>query len=518
MIHLGKTFSGFILLIAAAVVGLVLLYLPGWIIDKYRTVNELSPLWGSIYLVVVSLGGILFFGSMTWTLWRLYRSGRGKAKARTRGEKNPSELTIAQQASEIDQNLDRLAELQRRDDRGGQLQAEIDPLLQAFREKRETLSLEIIAFGTISSGKSSVLNLLAGRDAFATDVRGGTTVTRNEIEWKHFDKVFLVDTPGLGEIDGEKHVWIAAEAAKDADLILLVVDGPLRDSEYRLLEKLGQMEKRIVVCLNKSDWYHAEDRDKLLGQLRAQTATWVDADDVVAIQAQENRRTRVRTRPDGTQIEETVVQPPEIDHLAERMMSIVKQDRKELVMANLLMQSRGLLEKARRQIKKSLDDRAWDIVERYMWGSAGVAAVSPFPLVDLAAGVGISTKMILDLAENYGHTVDLQTASKWLAEMGKILVSVLGSQGASLAAGAIFASLVKVVPFAGQLVGNAVQGVIQALITRWIGGVFIEYFGNEMSFVDGGLANTARREWEKVMELDSLRKLVAKAREKFSGS
>ncbi|MBX3417445.1 MAG: DUF697 domain-containing protein [Pirellulaceae bacterium] len=515
--QLGKAFSGVILLIAAAVVGLVLLYLPGWIVDKYQTLSSLSPFWGIVYLVVVSIGGVLFFGSLIWTVWRLWRSSRGKQKSRELHSKNPSELSLNQQASEIDENLERLNQLQTKDAKDGRLQAELDPLVQAFNEKRETLTLEIIAFGTISSGKSSVLNLLAGREAFATDVRGGTTVTRNQVEWEHFDKVFLVDTPGLGEIDGEKHVWIAADAAKGADLILLVVDGPLRESEFRLLEKLGHMEKRIVVCLNKSDWYHAEDRAKLLSQLRSQTSQWVDADDVVAIQALENSRIRRRTKPDGTQIEETVAVPPEIDGLAGRMMAIVKQDRKELVMANLLLQSRGLLEKARQQIKQSLDERAWNLVERYMWGSASVAAVSPFPLVDLAAGAGISTKMIMDLAENYGHKIDMQTALKWLGEMGKILVSVLGSQGASMAAGAIFASMIQAVPIAGQLVGNAVQGVIQAIITRWIGAVFIEYFGNEMTFVDGGLANTARREWDKVMELDSLRKLVNQAREKFSG-
>ena len=51
------------------------------------------------------------------------------------------------------------------------------------------------------------------------------------------------------------HVNIAAESAKDADLVLVVVDGPLRESEHTLLERLGQMEKRVIICLNKSDWY-----------------------------------------------------------------------------------------------------------------------------------------------------------------------------------------------------------------------------------------------------------------------
>jgi hypothetical protein len=50
------------------------------------------------------------------------------------------------------------------------------------------------------------------------------------------------------------------------------------------------------------------------------------------------------------------------------------------------------------------------------------------------------------------------------------------------------------------------------LITRWIGGVFIEYFKNEMRQPEGGLTGLARREWEKVTTIDALRGLMQSAR------
>ena len=202
--------------------------------------------------------------------------------------------------------------------------------------------MEIVAFGTISSGKSSVLNLLAGRNVFATDTRGGTTVTRNEIPWPGMDRVTLVDTPGLGEVDGESHVHIASESAKDADLVILVVDGPLRASEHELLDRLGQMEKRIVVCLNKVDWYSDQDRKKLIGQIQHQTQPFVRAEDIVSIQAETGSRVRRRVQVDGSEIEEQVDVPPSIEPLADRMMVVLRQDGKELLAANLLLQSRGL--------------------------------------------------------------------------------------------------------------------------------------------------------------------------------
>ena len=494
----------------AAALGLLLIYLPSWIIGNYEAISKFGQFWGTAYLVVVGIGTLMVLASISWVVWKLWGASILKQKRQARRNLNPSEMSQTQREKEYDENLEQIDSLQKE----GEL--EIDPLLKELEAKRELQTIEIVVFGTISSGKSSVLNLLAGRDVFATDAVGGTTVNRNEIPWPGIDRVILVDTPGIGEIDGEQHVRIAAEAAKDADLVLVVVDGPLRESEHELLERLGGMEKRVIICLNKSDWFSEEDRNKLMGQILRQTASFVIEKDIVAIQAQTGHRVRRLVRADGSTAEETIEIPANINPLAERMIEVVKKDGKDLLLANLLLQSRGLVEKARERVEKSLDDKAYNIVDKYMWGAGGVAAVSPFPVVDLLAGSAISTKMIIDLADVYQQQVDLETASKWLSEMGKNLIGVLGAQGATVAVSAVVASLVKTVPFAGTLAGGALQGIVQALITKWIGNVFVEFFRNEMQTPEGGLAGLARRQWEKVTTVAELGKLVRTARNKLS--
>ena len=513
---LRQTFSGLLLVVLAACVGFALIYLPNWIISNYATVSSLGSFWGALYLIVVGFGAVLLIGSATWTIWKLWGASIVKSRRRKRRNKNPSELTLGQRDREIDENLEQIKDLKSKSGEQGGYHEQLDPLLQDLELKRQSQTLEIVAFGTISSGKSSVLNLLAGRNVFATDARGGTTVTRNEIPWPGIDRVTLVDTPGLGEVDGATQINIAANSAKDADLVLVVVDGPLRQSEHDLLDRLGQMEKRVIICLNKSDWYSHHDRGKLIGQISRQTGGFVQDQDIVCIQAQPGFRMRRKVLSDGTEMEETVTVEPEIDPLADRMIEIVRSDGKDLLMANLLLQSRGLVEKARERVRDSLDRQAWAVVDKYMWGAGGVAALSPFPAVDLIAGSAISTKMILDLAEVYQQKVDLQTASKWLSEMGKNLIGVLGAQGATVAVTAVVASLVKAVPVAGTIAGGVLQGAVQALITKWIGAVFIEYFRTEMQTPEGGLAGLARRKWDKVTSIDELRKLVQTAREKLA--
>ena len=286
-----KPLNGFFLLLLAAALGLALIYLPGMVISQYETARSLGAVWGVLYLVLVGTGALLFLGSLGWTVWRLWGRSLAKKRKRQLQNKNPSQLSYDQMQAEVSENLKSVEDMGQSTE-SSQLQQEISPLVESVEVKREQQTLELVAFGTISSGKSSVLNLLAGRDVFATNIRGGTTVTRNEIPWPGMDRVVLVDTPGLGEIDGAEHVSISAESAKDADLVLLVVDGPLRASEFNLLERLGQMEKRIVICLNKTDWFSDNDRDKLLGQIAAQTQQQVRNKDIVAIQAQAGFRTR----------------------------------------------------------------------------------------------------------------------------------------------------------------------------------------------------------------------------------
>lgn len=502
------------MLLVLAALGFAMIALPSFLMSQYESASSLGQLWGTIYLIVVGTGVVLLAGSTLWIIWRLWGRSISKKLRRERRNKNPSELSPDQKKREIDENLDSIERLQA-ETNDPQLRDQLDPLVRDMEFKREEQTLEIVAFGTISSGKSSVLNLLAGRDVFATQLRGGTTVKRNEIPWPGMDKVILVDTPGLGEIDGAPHVKIASEAAKDADLILLVVDGPMRESEFELLEQLGKMEKRVLICLNKSDWYSDDDREKLIGQIARQAKHLVEKNDIVRIQAEAGFRVRKVVAADGSESDEQIPVEPDISPLADRMTTVLKKDGKDLLMANLLLQSRGMLEKARDRVQESLDRKANKIVDKYMWGAGGAAAILPGPFIDLAVGVGISTKMIIDVAEVYQQKVDLETAQKWIGEMGKNLIGVLGMNVAAPAVVSVVASLIKTVPIAGTIAGGVMQGCVQALITKWIGSVFIEYFRNEMQTPEGGLAGLARRRWNELTTIEELSKLVATARQRL---
>ncbi|HID96636.1 MAG TPA: hypothetical protein EYP57_00335 [Thermodesulfobacteriaceae bacterium] len=123
-------------------------------------------------------------------------------------------MSEKEKTREIWRHIDETADYARSADLEPEFQKAIEENIAKLKEKISAENLEIVAFGTVSGCKSSVLNVLAGDDRLATDVRGGTTVKTIEIPWTDRSGVSLVDTPGLGEADGGIHGRTAREAAR----------------------------------------------------------------------------------------------------------------------------------------------------------------------------------------------------------------------------------------------------------------------------------------------------------------
>jgi len=512
-----RSTNGILIVVLLAALGLLLVYVPNKVIELYDRVKGLGAPYIYFYWALVGTGTAILLLLSSTVLYKLWMATRDKTRRRDRTNKNPSELSLNDQRREVADNLSTVQSLQEGSGLSDILRKQLQSLVASVEEKQASQKLEIVAFGTISSGKSSLLNALSGQDAFQTDPRGGTTTQRLEIPWSNDDQVLLVDTPGLGEVDGHEHVALAAQAARDADLVLLVVDGPLRDSEHGLLVKLGEMEKRVLICLNKADWYSASEQAALISQIGEQVGSLVASEDILPVRSQVTMRSRIRVIAGSCEHEEQVVVPPDTSALARRMLEIIRADGRELLVANLLLRSRGLIEDARRLVEEALDKQAREIVSRYTWACAAAAALSPLPLLDLFTSSALTVKMVVDLARVYRQSLDFDIAVNLLGQLGKNLIAILGVNAAAPAVAAALASVLKTVPVAGTIAGGALQGIVQGFVTRWIGMVCLGYFKADMKLPPDGLANLARREWQRLTAPTELVKFLHEARQKLQG-
>jgi small GTP-binding protein len=505
---------GLLLLLYAAALGYALVVWAPDLFDRYERVAARHPALGYAYLTAVIIGGLLLAIVSIVIFIRLWQNTAAKNLQRQRRMANPSELSAKERLAELADNLTSSQSIAEDEHASQALRDQLKAQLVALQDKQSHERLEIVAFGTISSGKSTLLNSLAGRDVFAAAVVGGTTTTRCEIPWPGADRVVLVDTPGLAEIRGEQRASLSAAAAQNADLVLLVVDGPLKAYEVELAEKLLEMEKRVLVCLNKEDWYDVRQEGELVGQIAEQLPR-LDRADIVAVRAATAVRPRVRVLADGREERDFVETPPDVQPLAKRMLEVVRRDGSDLLLANLLLQSRGLVDEAKQQVRKHLDQRADQIITRYMWAAGGAAGVNPLPMLDIAGSSAITLKMVLDLSRVYGQPLDADVAVKMLAQLSKNLLAMLGATAAAPVAASLLGSMLKTVPGVGTLAGGVIQGLAQALITRWVGNVFVRYLQNEMKAPPGGLVEVARAEWRELTKPESLRRLISIGREQI---
>ncbi|MBS5081157.1 MAG: tRNA uridine-5-carboxymethylaminomethyl(34) synthesis GTPase MnmE [Clostridiales bacterium] len=117
--------------------------------------------------------------------------------------------------------------------------------------------IRTVIVGKPNAGKSSLLNILVGEDrAIVTDIAGTTRDTLEETIQIHGISLNIVDTAGIRSTEDvvEKiGVSRAKEYAKDADLIIYVVDSSteLDENDSEIIELLRN--KKAIIILNKTD-------------------------------------------------------------------------------------------------------------------------------------------------------------------------------------------------------------------------------------------------------------------------
>lgn len=163
---------------------------------------------------------------------------------------------------------------------------EIQKLIDSAENGRVmTEGIQTVIVGKPNAGKSSLLNLLVGEErAIVTDIAGTTrdilqeTVNIDGITLNIIDTAGIRDTENIVEKIG---VDRAKEYAKDADLILYVVDSStgLDENDEEIIKMAA--ERKTLVLLNKTDLETVTSEEMLQKQLPDKK--------ILSISAKENR-------------------------------------------------------------------------------------------------------------------------------------------------------------------------------------------------------------------------------------
>ncbi|MEB3168429.1 MAG: DUF697 domain-containing protein [Synechococcaceae cyanobacterium] len=442
-------------------------WLPGWLVGPLLLLLPVA-----LALAVIQLG---------WPWWRAVL--RGKAApgrdtpplppARSRRE------AAARNLEAIESTLNRVRDAVQR---------------EALRQERQRLQQElergdllIVVFGSGSTGKTSLIRALLRDLVGEVGAAKGSTrqAERYRLRLRGLARgVLLEDTPGILEAGGagRERERQARQRAGRADLLLLVVDGDLRASEFEVLQALASLGKRLLLVLNKCDLRGELEEARLLELLRRRSAPLLTPDDVIPASAAPQSVPLPGGRPQQP--------PPEVGALLRRIATVLHQDGEELIADNLLLQSRQLGEASRALLDRQRQADARASVDRFMWISAGVVLVTPLPGLDWLGTAAVNAQMVLEIGRVYGVSLSRGHAQELALSVGRTLAGLgLVKGGVSLLSEALRLSLPTLI------VSRALQAVSVAWLTRLAGRSFITYFQQDQDWGDGGLQEVLQRQY-----------------------
>jgi GTPase len=361
------------------------------------------------------------------------------------------------------------------------LAREFEELL-GMQEKLVGGRVDIVVFGEINAGKSSLLNALIGEPVAAVSQRGGTTTHADRVGWEQAEytvpgfagsRVVLVETPGVHEIGGQERSRLAQRAAERADLILFVIAADLREGEFEYLSRLATSNKPILLVLNKTDLYSRDQLTALLDALRERVRGIVRPEDVVSAAADPLEREYEIRHADGTVSYEWRKPPPRVDDLKRRILEVLEQEGRVLVALNAALFAASTSDKLVSTKLRMRERPASDLILRFAVAKGVAVAVNPIPVADVASGLAIDVTMILALSRLYGIEMTRRKAAELLKS---ILSSTGGLIGVELATHAVMHAINITTLGAGVVVTALPQGIAGAFGSYIVGQAARRYF------------------------------------------
>lgn len=357
--------------------------------------------------------------------------------------------------------------------------------VRAMLEKLEQGHLHVAAFGRVSTGKSSLLNALVGETVFSVSPLHGETrqSAMAALDERPAGGIFVIDTPGIDEADGDNREAIAIEVTRRADIVLFVIDADLTDSEYQALKQLVNAGPPVLLVLNKSDRYTTNELEALREAILSRCEGLLSPERLVVAAASPAPLSVAIKNADGVETLETRTRPPILDELRERLWQILERDGKTLAALNASLFAADLSDKVGQRLVAARSELADDLVRTYCIGKGVAVAVNPLPVADLLAAAAIDVGMVVHLSKLFALPLSRNDAGKLVRVISTEALALMGTVWA-----VHFISSALKVGTGGlsTMLTAGGQGAVAYYATYVVGQVTRQYLAQGCSWGEGG--------------------------------
>ena len=239
--------------------------------------------------------------------------------------------------------------------------------------------------------------------------------------------LFLIDTPGINEIDGETRERMAHEVSQRSDLVLFVIDGDMTDSEYHALQDLAHEHRPLLLVLNKCDRYSAAQHEELRTSLLARLEHIIPPGNMIEASADPPPRIIIEVDADGRETESERPTPPDVKALKDRIWEILEAEGKTLAALNASLFAGDLSDRVGARVLAARRQLGEKLIRNYSLAKGLAVAVNPLPVADLAAAVTVDLSMVVHLADVYGMPLTRRESGTLIKAISKQLLLLMGA-------------------------------------------------------------------------------------------
>ena len=334
--------------------------------------------WG-----LITVAGLL----IGWLLWRILRPRRPDVF------ETQTEQYTAPTAAQIDSAMEAAEEL-------GADTSRVRRELAELQRRRDAGEIHVALFGEISTGKSALVKALLPDAEIRSDVRGGTTRELTRYRWRSpgGDTLWITDMPGTGEVSGALD-QVAIDEAKRAHIVIYVTDGDITRAQHAALHGLIDLQKPLILALNKTDRYNERETEQLSARLSQLIGDQPNTE-FVRVSAATSQPV-IRQMPDGTEQAETRTVAPQVQALAKALQRLI--DGNQQILDRLRDSATFVL--ASQQLDTALADsrreKAEKLVDSYSVKAVFGALAAITPGSDLLIQGWLGTQLVRELAALY---------------------------------------------------------------------------------------------------------------------
>jgi small GTP-binding protein len=344
--------------------------------------------------------------------------------------------------------------------------------IEEFTAKLENGRVEIAAFGEVGSGKSALLNALAGEQVFAVSAEHGSTDKVSKAGFKN-TRLVLVDTPGINEAAGELRGKLAEETVRYTDLVLFVTDGDLNRVEVDALKELCDLHKPMLLVINKADLLGPAQVKEISESILRKVGHRIGAADIVFAAAAPRETEREIHKADGSIAIMRYQPKPKIDMLEKRMLEVLDREGKAIIALNASLFATDVSEQIKALKQHVRGKEVTRLIYYFMLGKALVVGANPLPVFDVLAGMASDALMVQRIGAIYGTDFSLKNAQGMVLE----ILRAWGLMAAAEYGLHVAADLLRTVTFGTSTVLTAVpQGLAAAWSTYVVGNAANVYF------------------------------------------